>query len=76
MKVLEAINESNSAIAEDFSPLRKQIVVAMGWGPRDMAGKFRDARIIESCTDPTVVRRLRLHEMESSYWVPWNSRVR
>jgi hypothetical protein len=72
MKLLDALNQSNCGIAECYSPLMKNILVARAHGPKGPFG-YKDARVISSCTDPTVVRRLRINEIENTYWVPWDS---
>ncbi len=65
MELHKALERSNCGIAEWFSPRAKKILVAMKIGA--------EVRIIESATDPTVVRRLRVNELESKDWCPWDA---
>lgn len=68
MKLMDALAKSNCGIATCSSQKLKNTVVAMRYGTDSV-------RVIKGCTDPTVVRRVRIHEMKSDDWVPWDSQL-
>lgn len=63
MTIQEAIRRSDCDMAERRSPrtIARPIAMFLGMGK---------VRIIKSFTDPTVVRKLRVNELDSDDWFP------